>query len=208
MKHFIKLSILVLLSHSCATKKGADFPIIVTSANMQQAVIGNDLFFKILREMEEEKSIDWSKNRLSSVSAEELAGYDNNASWLIDKYQTKGVYSIDEIFVWRKFNPFSPTTAVTSKCINTTKLNQRKLDRTKYSVLNTLIHERVHSFCTGHPSQKRKGNECDPAYVAGDLAQILTMYRDNQDLSMFKKKLCPGLESKLIAYNILKPTNE
>lgn len=203
MKHIIKIFLIVFLIQSCAVKKGADFPIIVQSTNMQQAVIDDDLFFKILREMEEEKSIDWSKGRLNSVNVEELAKYGDSISWLIDKYKTMGVYTIDEVFVWKKFNPFSATTAVTNVCGKTTKLNNRKLDRSKYSVLNTLIHERVHSFCTTHPSQKREGNECDPAYVAGDLAHVLALYRDKQDLSTYKKTLCPGLKSKLIEHNIL-----
>ncbi|MDN3493078.1 hypothetical protein [Winogradskyella bathintestinalis] len=203
MNYYSKLLVFVLVIQSCAITKGSENTNVVEAVKMQQAVLDDDLFYKIIKEMDYENSIDWSNGRLDYVNPEELSNYSNNGSWLIDQYKTVGVYNIDEVFLWSKWNPFSSTTAVTNKCIKSTKLNKHNLDRTKYSILNTLIHERVHSFCVIHPSQQSKGQECDPSYIVGDLAQMLALYRDGKDLSAFENELCDGLRSKLLKYNIL-----
>ncbi|REG87438.1 hypothetical protein [Winogradskyella sediminis] len=203
MKHYFKLLVFVLVIQSCAVTKGAENITVVEAVKMQQAVLDDDLFYKIIKEMEQENRIDWSNGRLDHVNADELSNYNDNASWLIDQYKTIGGYKIDEVFLWRKWNPFSRTTAVTTKCVKSTRLNKHNLDRTKYSILNTLIHERVHSFCVIHPKQNSKGQECDPSYVIGDLAHMLALYRDGKDLRAFENDLCPGLKSKLLEHHII-----
>ncbi|MEH6538280.1 MAG: hypothetical protein V7719_17920 [Psychroserpens sp.] len=208
MKNAIILLVFIALFQSCAITKGTENSTVLEAINLQSSVLNDELFYKILTELEEENGVDWSNGRMDKVNAQELSQYANNMSWLIAQYKEKGIYSTDEVFLWRKWNPFSSTRAVTTPCVfpnclNTTKLNKWHLKRSKFSFTNTLIHERVHSFGAIHPNQSSRGNECDPSYVAGNLAEILLLYRHNQNLDNYDKILCPGLKSKLIVYGIL-----
>lgn len=189
---------------SCGTTKGLKNQTVKEAIELQSDIVNDPLFNKILKELESENAIDWNDGRTNFV-IENLSDYNSNIDWLIEKYRTKGAYPSNSVFLWRKWNPFSSTTAVTSQCVETTKLNKWNLNRDKYSILNTLIHERVHSFCLVHPpgKQTRQANMCDASYIAGDLAEILILYRKNIKERTMDKPICPKLIEKVKEYNLI-----
>jgi hypothetical protein len=203
MKNLYLILIAILL-FSCVTTKGVKNQTVKEAIELQSDGVNDPLFNKILKELESDGAIDWNEGRTNFVN-ENLSDYKSNIDWLIEKYKNEGAYSSDSVFLWRKWNPFSSTTAVTSQCVETTKLNKWKLKRDKYSILNTLIHERVHSFCLVHPvgEQTRQGNMCDASYVAGDLAEVLILFRNNIKTRIMDKPICPKLIEKIEKYKLI-----
>jgi hypothetical protein len=204
MKNLYFYLLISALLVSCGTTKGVKNQTVKEAIDLQTDVVNDPLFNKILKELESEKAIEWNEGRTNFVK-EKLSDYISNVDWLIEKYNTEGAYPSNSVFLWRKWNPFSSTTAVTTQCVETTKLNKWKLNRDKYSILNTLIHERVHSFCLVHPSgqQTRQANMCDASYVAGDLAEILILYRKGIKERTMDKPICPKLIDKVKQYNLI-----
>lgn len=203
MKKFGALLVLLIHIQSCVTTAGIENPSVKEAIELQSQVFEDELFIKILKELEQNSTIVWGDERLSSVDKTELEAFDNNMDWLLEKYRSQGVYAKDSVFLWRKWNPFSKTTAVTTTCNKTTKLNKWRIKRTTSSILNTLIHERVHSFCVGHVGQSRSGNECDPSYVVGDLAQIILLYRNGVKEQTMNKPFCQDLKTLVEKYNLI-----
>tara|TARA_R110002126_G_scaffold290980_1_gene449776 strand:- start:5874 stop:6497 length:624 start_codon:yes stop_codon:yes gene_type:complete len=196
---FIMIS--VLLS-SCAVTKGLENDKVKKAMDLQESVVNDPLFAKILRELEASGDIKWPKGGMKYVK-EDLSNFSNKTEWLIEKYNKDGVYDNESVFLWRKWNPFSKTVAVTTACVNKTKLNKWKLGkkRTVHSILNTLVHERVHSYCYIHPeSQKKEDNECDPSYITGYLAEAILLYRNGGE--KMTKDVCPALKNKIEEYNL------
>jgi hypothetical protein len=71
-------------------------------------------------------------------------------------------------------------------------------------LLNTLIHERVHSFCQIHISeQTRNANQCDASYIAGDLAEALILHKMGLTEREMDKPICPALLKKMIEYQLI-----
>lgn len=204
MKKYIIFLFVIVFLVSCAVSKSEQKDKVTNAIKLQKTIMEDELFIKILKDLEQSNSINWSENRTQYVSTLELSKFDNKVDWLLNEYKTKGVFSKDSVFLWRKWNPLSNTTAVTSRCKHTTKLNKWKLKRSEYSIANTLIHERVHSFCLIHPNQKRSGNECDPAYIVGDLAQIIILYRKGKLEIAMNKPLCSELKNKINELGLLK----
>lgn len=204
MKNLYLILIAILL-FSCVTTKGVKNQTVKEAIELQSDVVNDPLFNKILKELESDGAIDWNEGRTNFVN-ENLSDYKSNIDWLIEKYKSEGAYPSNSVFLWRKWNPFSSTTAVTTQCVETTKLNKWKLNRDKYSILNTLIHERVHSFCLVHPSgkQTRQANMCDASYIVGDLAEILILYRKGVKERKMDKPICPKLIEKINEYNLMK----
>lgn len=204
MKNIFTILILSLNLYSCSVTKGMENETVKNAIDLQKDVINNPLFKKILLELEASNDIDWSEGRTNFIK-ENLSDYQSNTHWLIEKYETKGVYDENSVFLWRKFNPWSSTTAVTTQCVEKTKLNKWKLKRDKYSILNTLIHERVHSFCQVHPNgkQTREANVCDASYVAGDLAEVLILKKMGIKEREMNKPICPALKKKIEEYDLI-----
>ncbi|MFC7443696.1 hypothetical protein C7H62_0237 [Mesoflavibacter sp. HG96] len=204
MKRVFLFIIISGLFFGCSVTKGIKNETVKKAINLQDEVIKNPLFKKIILELEATNDIDWSEGRTNFIK-EDIAEYKSYTHWLIEKYESKGVYDENSVFLWRKFNPFSSTTAVTTQCVETTKLNKWKLKRDEYSILNTLIHERVHSFCQVHPNgkQTRDANVCDASYVAGDLAEILVLNQMGIKERVMNKPICPALKKKVEEYNLI-----
>lgn len=182
--------------------KAADYPAVKEAIALQQHIISDSLFIKILTELEAEGQIDWN-SRTGSIK-EKLSDYSSNTAWLLSKYKNEGGFKESSVILWRKWNRFSSTTASTGTCATYTRLNTWNLDRDKYSVLNTLIHERVHSFCVIHPNkQTREANQCDAAYIAGDLAEVITLYRAGEKERKMDKPICPSLLHKIEEYKLI-----
>ncbi|CAL2059276.1 hypothetical protein [Tenacibaculum sp. 190524A05c] len=203
-----KLIVVVLLSFSfynCKVTKGVENPKVKKAINLQKEVIDHPLFKKILLELEQEGAIDWSEGRTSSIQ-EDLSNYESNTHWLLEQFKKKRGYHKDVVFLWRKFNPFSKTKAATYPCKDSTKLNKWRLKRDKYSILNTLIHERVHSFCHIHPRNKqtKRENLCDAAYIAGDLSEAIISNKMGIKERRMSLPICPALIQKIDDYELVK----
>lgn len=195
--------LLCMCVFSCTTTKGYENLKVASAIDLQQTVIDDTLFAQILNELEASKSIDWN-NRTNSIN-ENLSTYKSNTEWLLSQYKIQKVFDRESVLLWRKWNPFSSTTAVTNNCSRKTKLNKWKLkDNDKYSILNTLIHERVHSFCLTHfKNQTRETNQCDASYIAGDLAEIIILYRNGIKERSLDKPICPSLLQVVKKYNLI-----
>jgi hypothetical protein len=203
MKNYIIILICLVILTGCITTKGVQNETVKEAINLQTNAISDPLFSKIMKELEESGDIDWQTGSMNSVE-EDLTKYESKIDWLLSKYKADKVYDENSVFLWRKWNPLSSTTAVTSTCNNSTKLNKWRLKRDKYSILNTLIHERVHSFCLTHPdTQTREANKCDASYLAGDLTEVILLYRSGKKERLMNKPMCPELEKKIKEYGFI-----
>lgn len=203
MKQIPLLLLIIVIMSGCAVTKGTDNKIVSKAMDMQAGIVADPLFTKILTELESEGKIDWSEGRADDVK--NLKDYPSKIAWLLATYKSKGTYDKESVLLWRKWNPFSKTTAVTNTCEETTKLNKWRLKRDEFSLVNTLIHERVHSFCVVHPDgkQTRAENMCDASYVAGDLAEAIALYRAGVKERQMDKPICPALLKKIEEYKLL-----
>lgn len=196
--------LLCILLFGCATTKEIENLAVGKAISLQQDVLNDPLFEKILTELDVAGEIDWSHGRTSKIDAQ-LPKYNSKIAWLLSRYKNDGGFSKDSVLLWRKYNPWSSTTAVTGTCARKTKLNKWKLKRDEFSIVNTLIHERVHSFCLIHAeeSQTRKDNQCDASYIAGDLAEILILYRKGVKERVMEGPICPALLKAVAKYKLL-----
>lgn len=205
MKYFYLLVVILssICLASCVSTKGIKNEKVKSAIYLQQEIIDDSLFSKILVELEKEGSIDWQEGSTSKVK-ENFNDYQNRAYWVLEMFQSKGSYDSSSVYLWRKWNPWSATTAVTNPCGNSTKLNKWNLKRDKYSIANTLIHERLHSFCLVHPDeQTREKNKCDISYIAGDLAEVLILKKNGIERRELNKPICPALAEKIERYNLI-----
>ena len=206
MRQLFKFLIVILpfLGGCAVSSEFANIKSVDNAILLQHQVLKDSLFVKILLEIENENGINWDEGRTEDIK-EDLTQYQNNTEWLITKFKNDGFYNASSIRLWRKWNPFSSTTAVTKRCVDGTKLNKWKLRRDKYSILNTLIHERTHSFCVKHPDgqQTRNYNQCDIAYISGDLAEILMLRKYGVKRRKMNKPICPSLIEKIEKYKLI-----
>ena len=90
-----------------------------------------------------------------------------------------------------------------------TALNAAKLEtRSLYSVANTLVHERAHTFGLKHlEPQTPAKNGCDIAYVAGDIVQVLLLHRDTGEPAVLRNDgvSCDALRFMMIGGGHLAP---
>ncbi len=189
---------------SCIHRVNLEDTEVKEAIKLQESVINDPLFFKILKELDDNGSIKWQTD--SDKFIPDLYGTEaSKIDWFINKFENEGGFSQDSVYLWRKWNPWSSTTAVTNYGENQTKLNIWNIDRDKYSILNTLIHERVHTFSFIHPkSQNRADNYEDLAYIAGDLAEILALHNDGVKERNMNKPISHGLKQIVGKYRILK----
>jgi hypothetical protein len=182
----------LLASTGCATVAPQSYPVVDEAIRLQNEVLRDSRFTAILLDMQEQGAITWDEP-LTPSAAIEAATESSLAHWLAKRYAMDGGYTRQEVRLWRKWYPFSSTTAVTGQGAPTTRLNIWRLDRTAISVANTPVHERVHSFGQGHAhGQTKPPNQCDAAYVAGDLAQVL-LAKGEKAIVFAETPICPGL---------------
>jgi hypothetical protein len=196
---YLHLNILLILSFitGCATTTVTDqYPQVNEAIALQKEAINDPLFKEILTELESKNAIDWKDNRTSSVK-EDLSAYTTNLAWALEQFSVRGPYTNDSVYLWRKWNPLSSTTAVTTTCDNSTKLNKWKLSRDNLAIANTLVHERGHSFCLTHPTQDRHTNQCDFAYISGDLAESILAHKRGLKHRNFIVPMCLELCNSL-----------
>lgn len=114
--------------------------------------------------------------------------------------QQRGMFAADNIRA--KQSPWGATMplAVTDPCDDRTWLNVDQLNREPVSIANTLVHERVHSLCYVHAQPTRDAAYCDPAYVVGDLAEVVLRARAAQARGILQSepiygasRICPSL---------------
>jgi hypothetical protein len=206
MKNSFLLIFSISLLTSCATHKGNEIPKVKQAIDFQKTVIEDPLFSKILRELDEDGEIDWQVNSTSKIK-EDLTTYNSKIDWLIEKYIKEEPFNGNTVLVKRLINPkyWRSTTALTSTCGKNTTLAKGKLKkRDTLKVMNTIFHERVHSFCFLHPKdQTRETNQCDPSYIAGDLAEIIVSYRQGMKSRIMDKPICQALKKKIEEYNLI-----
>jgi hypothetical protein len=184
---------ILVCSTGCGTTLvNKSYPDVIEAISLQRKAVNDPLFVEVLNEMESKRAIDWDQNRTHSVK-ENLTSYSSNVEWALEQFSTRGLYTTSSVYLWRKWNPWSSTTAITNACGPNTKLNKWKLGRDSFSIANTLIHERGHSFCLTHPSQDRPTNKCDFNYVSGDLALSILAHKHGLKHQNFTTPMCPAL---------------
>lgn len=198
----------VLVNTSCAVAPTEIQPTKVSEAvTLQYEILKSPLFSEVLRELERENAIDWER-RTASV-ADDLSSYPTYTEWALSKFKKEGPYKKEDIGFWRKWNPWSSTTAATVTCGNSMRLNKWQLNRSVLAIANTLIHERNHSFCLTHPDdQTRTTNKCDFSYVSGDLAESILAFSRGDTQHKLKGPMCPALCKALEARGMPHACNE
>lgn len=182
---------------------------ILTNAIQQADIIISDtLFQRVIQQLEQNHGVEWTseKSRLLPPHIGMAFG-----SWMRGRFATEGNYSIDEV---RARTRISRTTAWTTackwdndSCALRTTLNTRFVtpERSIHAIMNTLIHERVHSFGMEHgKSQYRADNLCDEAYVYGDVAEALVRHRAEGAAVTPRQRLCPAVQQHLIQMGVVK----
>lgn len=187
-------SIVPLLSLAlCACSFSAEQRSNVTTAiGYQNSVLSDRIFREVLEELDRNGAIEWT-DRLDDTAEAQAARFSTRLEWLLAQFTREGGLAQSQISAWRKWNPFSSTTASTTPH-NITRLNLWRLTSDPISLANTLTHERVHFFGVIHPqSQSRSANKCDPAYIAGDLAESILATRSGVEQREVTDDVCPAL---------------
>jgi hypothetical protein len=193
---FIAILLVGTLS-SCARFSQNQSATVESAIGLQSEVLIVSDFWEILANLENQGAIKWDAPLIPAAESESLA-FPNRTAWLIAKFKAEGPFQRSQIKPWRKWNPFSSTTASTAAGTPRTRLNLWRLDRTSISIANTLFHERVHGFGQVHAhGQTKNGNQCDAAYVVGDLAEYLLVERGQIAGSEGKVTACAALCSEL-----------
>lgn len=200
LMRYIRMAFVVALLSACSftTREHA----LVSDAHaIGTRTVGDPLFREIVLELSSAGGIDWSGERARHFPAEARVAPDE---WLLEQFAAHGLFHVDSIRPWAKLlPPWSHTKATSYACGPTVKLNVLRLRRSEYSVANTLVHERVHSFCQIHPeSQERPPNVCDAAYVYGELAEIIARYRSGEETVTPTEEPCPSLCAALLRRGI------
>ena len=179
--------ILTLVITSCSSIVTLSNPKVLSAIDLQESVINDPLFSQVL--------IDINKNVIFYLSNKcVLEDFDTNkkkTEWLLDQFKIKKGYSKESVFIWRKFNPFSSTIASTDACSDYTKINIWNLSSNKYSILNTLIHERSHSFGIIHIDQNKSKNRTHISYISGQLAELIINFRTHNSLPDINNSILP-----------------
>ena len=192
IKILLGVGMCVALS-GCAHFSDSQSALVSDAIKLQNEAIASPEFAEILASLDRTNKIKWEEPLIASANLE-ATSFPSKTAWLISKFANPGLFQTADVRPWRKWNPFSSTTATTTPGQPYTRLNLWRLKRTNISVANTLIHERVHSFGQKHANgQSKPGNECDAAYVAGDLAESLLLQRAGMQTEMLKTEACSAL---------------
>lgn len=174
-----------------------------SAISRQSEALVDARFAEIMRELEARSEIEW-RDRLDATAQAEAAAYPSPTEWLLARFAAEGGLSRAQLRAWRKWNPFSSTTASTTPHL-VTRLNLWNLSTDRFTLANTLTHERTHFFGVVHPrSQRRAANMCDPAYVAGGLAEALLASRSGSPRRR-AKHICPALCAALVRRGLWSP---
>ena len=98
MKRVFLFIIISGLFFGCSVTKGIKNETVKKAINLQDEVIKNPLFKKIILELEATNDIDWSEGRTNFIK-EDIAEYKSYTHWLIEKYESKGVYDENSVFL-------------------------------------------------------------------------------------------------------------
>jgi len=192
-----------LFSRKKITSRFSDeHEILISEAlNLQEQLLANEDFYTHLLELSKTGSIDWNENQLKQDIEDYTENLPNPMTWFVEQLKVHGGYKRQEImnFVPKGFGRlmYSKTTAI-SAAGKKLQLNSKKLNRSKFSVANTLIHERVHWLGHKHINgQSRPDNCCDAAYMIGDLAGSFLNQFYGGDEANSAKTICGDLKSYL-----------
>lgn len=185
-----------IFSCSAYSQRISEYPNLVEAIKLQGEIVSAPIFKEVLRELESSGEIIW-KGRTKLVK-EDLSAYSSNTEWAIERFEKDGVYTSEQIKFFAQLFGRKKTKAKTIPCNFVTKLNRNGLKEKKsFAVLRTLIHERSHSFCQKHKTQKRKVNMCDFSYVSGDLAESILVSLHGDESYKLPKPMCPALCNSL-----------
>ncbi|WP_156172162.1 hypothetical protein [Aurantiacibacter gangjinensis] len=189
---------MALLLGGCATFGERHQRFISPAMEMQADAISDPRFAEILTELDAEGSIVW-ENRLTDAADAEADLYSSRIGWLLAKYDEAGGLPSSKLRAWRKWNPFSRTTAAYNPSNGEVSLNLWRFTADEFALLNTFVHEQNHSFGLIHDaSQTRINNMCDAGYLAGDLAEaILRTSSSESGSSTPHTPVCPALRAAL-----------
>ena len=181
------------------------YPVINDALRLQQNAISSPLYAEIFTELETTGAITWKTNTLVSNPLNNRQSYSSNTEWLLANYNEKGMAEANNLSFYKSFWRKSKTTAKVKTCSSTVKINIRKINgsRDKFSWANTLLHERIHSFCLQHTGgQTRPANMCDMAYIVGDLAEAVLIAQTEGTATKSYPNVCPALCEALSARDI------
>lgn len=172
---------------------------ITRSIQLGSSALNHPLFSAVLDSLDRQSAIEWSEARLEPLPVGARA---RPTHWVFGEFKRRGHFRTDSILPYRSFWPWSKTVAKTTPGTDATWLNVRKLGRhlDTLSYVNTLIHERTHSFRVLHPeSQARDRNVCDAGYIFGDLAEAIARHRENRASQTGGSEApCPALCRELL----------
>lgn len=191
----------VLVLTGCATPTPTFQPRIADAVRLQDAVIADPLFREVFMELDQAGAVIWEAESLTVSAAGDASRHPSPTRWLLDRYADRGGFALGVVSTWRKWNPWSSTNAATVPGRDATRLNSWNLGPDGQAIAPTLIHERVHSFGQVHAhGQYKQPNQCDAAYIAGDLAEALLARSSARPVT--EPHVCPALCEALRRRNL------
>lgn len=196
-----------------ATARLAEFSdrqraVLTTALQRADTIIADTTYTNVIGHLERSGIVEWTPRKSALLPQHIGMTY---GSYMRGRFATEGNYQLSDIKARYKN---SKTTGWTTACPwdredcrLETYLNTKFMtpDRPMHAYVNTLIHERLHSFGMEHgDSQKRADNLCDAAYVYGDVAEALLRYRMGGTAIVPRERLCRGVHDYLVELGIVK----
>jgi hypothetical protein len=186
-----------------ATFNPANRALIDNALALQERVVGAPAFAEILTAVERRGGITWDES-IADCAKADAAAYPDKVAWIVARFRRDRGFASENVRAWRKWNPWSKTTASTLPCAASTRLNLWRLPRLVASVTGTLLHERTHSFGIVHANgQTTAANLCDVANITGVVAEAML----DPDAIGARQPICPALCDVLTERKVLRVCN-
>jgi hypothetical protein len=182
--------------------------VLTTALQWADTMIADTTYTNVIGHLERSRIVEWTPIKYALLPPHIGMTY---GSYMRGRFATEGNYQLTDIKARYKN---SKTTGWTTACRwdredcrLETYLNTKFMtpNRPMHAYVNTLIHERLHSFGMQHgDNQERAPNLCDAAYVYGDVAEALLRHRMSGTAIVPRERLCPGVHDYLVQLGIVK----
>lgn len=192
----------IIFTSSAAAQNSTGYSVIDEALSLQNEAVNDPLYKVILGEL---LAHDDQAKDLGKLSLKGMHEINDKIDWLFKKFEEQGLATESNVTFFKTWKPwYRKTNARANSCDSTFSINRRRINKQDvYGWTNTIIHERIHNFCSYHPeSQKRSDNVCHFDYLAGDLAEAILIYRDESSNRKLGSIACPQLCDVLYSHGI------
>lgn len=119
-----------------------------------ESVLRDTLFQEVIRRMDSSGAIVWDPARLSYLPVQ---GRMRPTAWVLEQFTTRGLFHLDSISA-----TWSPVAGIgnTVGGAERSKFSRWKFEKDPFSLANTIVHERTHTFCVHIRSHRTWQTTC------------------------------------------------